>query len=283
MTACLNTPTKLNGATIVYTVHLTDNGASQTATVERRWCANRGDDGARWRTHDHPRQLRPDASRHAAAGTARPSASRTPRAAGTNPTLIVTPGGGTPCTIPLTVRATLTTDTIPLTAACPVKNTTAANGITVQYQATGGTNATAALDGVTLNASYYTRPISSSPQRRMRQHAERRAVDLRRRQPRVHPRRDHATVRRPVTGSPRPDQLQRAADRGIRRPADAGHGAVVEHDYGYVDEPDQRLPDRRLHRPVPSPTHGRHCAEHCRQDDHARAGSTPRPSPPAWW
>ena len=41
-------------------------------------------------------------------------------------------------------------------------NTTVANGITVQYQATGTTNATAALDGVSLNASYYKRPYTGT-------------------------------------------------------------------------------------------------------------------------
>ena len=84
--------------------------------------------------------------------------------AGTNPTLIVTPAGSPACTFPLTARAALTTDSITLDSTCPIKNSQAVNGMTIQYQATGRpASTTAALDGVSLNASYYTRFPTATP------------------------------------------------------------------------------------------------------------------------
>jgi hypothetical protein len=162
VTSCLNTPAKLNGASIAYQVHFTDNGTALSGTASV--------DGAQIAA-----TVVASGTRTLALSSFGPTLPTTAtgwdslivnvahaESAGTNPTLIVTPGGGAACNIPLAVHSTLATDSIVLDSTCPIKNTTVANGITVQYQVTGSTNATAALDGVSLNASYYKRPYTGT-------------------------------------------------------------------------------------------------------------------------
>jgi hypothetical protein len=163
VTSCLNTPAKLNGASIAYQVHFIANGAAQSATASvdgAQIAATTIASGTRTITLG---SFGPALTAKTGWDSMSVNVAHA-ESAGTNPTLVVTPGGGAPCNIALPQHATLTTDPpIILGASCPIKNYTAANGITVQYQATGTTNATAALDGVSINASYYNRPSTSSP------------------------------------------------------------------------------------------------------------------------
>ncbi len=186
VTSCLNTPAKLNGASIAYQVHLTDNGTSLSGTASV--------DGAQIAATTIA-----TGTKTITLGSFGPTLPVTTgwdgltinvahsESAGTNPTLVVTPGGGAACTIPLTVHPSLATDSVVLGSACPIKNSAAVNGITVQYQATGTTNADRGARRRVAQRELLQPPVhryrlavgGDESGRSLRQHADRSPVDLR--------------------------------------------------------------------------------------------------------
>ena len=150
---CLTTPARINGATYQYQVHLTDNGAAESANaaVDGLSLAVSTTDAA---THTVTLS---NLSNPVVAGSSLSSATLSfahqEIGSGLNPTLVVTPGGAGACApIPLTASATLTTDSIDLTSC--LNTTTKLNGAQIQYQVqlapSGG--GTASVDGARIDA-----------------------------------------------------------------------------------------------------------------------------------
>ena len=158
MTACLNTPTKLNGATYQYQTHLTANGTAQSSVVSL--------DGAviTVRSTVGGSKTRSLAGFAGAVPTANTITSATLKVAhdessGVAGQVVLPPGGAAACTaIPVPAHASTTTDTIDVTSCL---NTPAkVNGVALQYAVNppGGANANANLDGATLTVVHQPAP-----------------------------------------------------------------------------------------------------------------------------
>ncbi|MFN8035064.1 MAG: hypothetical protein U0V73_03955 [Acidimicrobiia bacterium] len=158
---CLNTPVKLNGATVQYAVNLTDNGAAQSAPV-----ALDGVTVTVGSTDTTNRAVTLSSFSPAVPTTGSTtldsavlSVAHQETGANVNPRLMITPGGGGSCaSVALTPHATLTTDTIDVKASGCLNTPAKINGATVQYvvnlSATGSAqSAIATLDGVKIDVN----------------------------------------------------------------------------------------------------------------------------------
>jgi hypothetical protein len=151
---CLTTPARINGATYQYQVHMTDSGVPQSANVavDGLALAVSSTDAA---THTVTlSNLSNPVASGSTVSNATLSFAHQETGSGVNPTLLITPGGASACApIPLTPRASVTTESIDVTACL---NTAAKlNGAQIQYQAqlAPGGGGTASVDGARIDAS----------------------------------------------------------------------------------------------------------------------------------
>ncbi len=161
VTACLDTPARLNGASVQYQVHLTPDGSTQNATVNvdgMSIAASATDTSAKSITVSG---FAPSLPASVTGATVTVDVAHAETGASVSPQLVVTPASGTGCTVSLPVHATLATDS---GVAIPCLTTTAQiNGATVAYQVSvpgGPVSATGSLDGMNMHVAYTQRPTA---------------------------------------------------------------------------------------------------------------------------